>query len=80
MKRREFITLLGGAAVSWPLPATTQQAVPVIGFLHGSGLNAPLVEAFRRGLAITRKGPKLFRTIFLTILSASRVAPHSVAS
>jgi putative ABC transport system substrate-binding protein len=51
MRRREFITLFGGAA-TWPFAARAQRALPVIGFLQ-EGLPAPshLTAAFRRGLA-----------------------------
>jgi putative tryptophan/tyrosine transport system substrate-binding protein len=55
MRRRDFITLTGGATLAWPLTAHGQQPLPVVGYFSSSSADTVswLVDAFRQGLAMS---------------------------
>ena len=57
MRRREFITLLGGSAIAWPLEARAQQpAMPVVGFVNGRGPKRPPCALLMRSVKLNEAG------------------------
>jgi putative ABC transport system substrate-binding protein len=74
VKRREFIGLLGGAAVSAPFPVRAQRAsMPLVGFLHGASPSflEQFVDALRKGLNAARAAKAATSTIPIVFVSAA---------
>ena len=82
MRRREFITLLGGATVAWPLASgAQQQTMPLVGFLNGQTAAGytHLADAFKQGLNESGfvEGQNVTRPIKSTRYCVARSLPNS---
>ena len=80
MKRREFITLLGGAAAAWPIARAQQPGIPVVGVLYSGSpdVYAKRVAPLRRGLFDTWIAESMIGWLGLGLVH--RLAPEGVAT